>query len=88
MCDEEVAAVRKVRHEISEECMHDVHKVAAYYRAVGKQIRLSGEFHHNVAGVNPLPIADPSTAAVYEVLSQSSETGETDLAARHREHQP
>ena len=39
MHDEEIAAVRKVRHEISEECGHDVHKVAAYYRAVAEQLR-------------------------------------------------
>jgi hypothetical protein len=39
MHDEEITAVRKVRHEISEECGHDVHKVAAYYRAVGQQVR-------------------------------------------------
>ena len=39
MHDEEIAAVRKVRHEISEECRHDVRKVAAYYRAVGEQVR-------------------------------------------------
>jgi hypothetical protein len=39
MRDEEIIAVRKVRHEISAECEHDVHKVAAYYRAVGEQLR-------------------------------------------------
>ncbi len=39
MCDKEILAVRKVRHEISKECEHDVHKVAAYYRTIGKQLR-------------------------------------------------
>ncbi len=38
--------------------------------------------------VNSQPMADPSTAAVYEILSRSYETGETDVAARHDEHQP
>ena len=38
--------------------------------------------------VDPRPIADPSTAAVYKILSRSYETGETDVAARHDEHQP
>ena len=49
MRDEEIAAVRRVRHEISEECAHDVHKVAAYYRTIGKQLRLSGEFRPEIA---------------------------------------
>ena len=48
MPDEEIAAFRRVRHEISEECAHDVHKVAAYYRAAGKQLRLSGEFRREI----------------------------------------
>jgi predicted DNA-binding antitoxin AbrB/MazE fold protein len=38
--------------------------------------------------VHPKPAADPSTAAVYEILSRSYETAETDIAARHNEHQP
>ncbi len=38
--------------------------------------------------VNSQPMADPSTAAVYEILSRSYETGETDVTARHDEHQP
>ena len=39
MRDEEILAVRKMRHEISAECGHDVRKVAAYYRAMGEQLR-------------------------------------------------
>ncbi|APW58655.1 antitoxin family protein [Paludisphaera borealis] len=31
---------------------------------------------------------EENMAAVYEILSHSYETGETDLAARHDEHQP
>jgi predicted DNA-binding antitoxin AbrB/MazE fold protein len=38
--------------------------------------------------VDPKPTVDPSLAAVYEILSRSYETGETDVAARHNEHQP
>lgn len=41
MRDEEIADVRRVRHEISELCGHDVHKVAAYYRAVAERLRQS-----------------------------------------------
>ena len=29
-----------------------------------------------------------SSSAIYEILSRSYETGETDIAARHDEHQP
>ena len=38
--------------------------------------------------VKPRPIIAQSTAAVYEILSRSYETGETDIAARHNERQP
>ena len=58
MRDEEIEAVRRVRHEISEECAHDVHKVAAYYRAVGKQLRLSGESGREVAPKEKTSLAE------------------------------
>ena len=44
MSDDEVKAVRQVRHEISEECGHDVRKVAAYYRTVENELKGSGDF--------------------------------------------
>ena len=44
MPDEEIKTIRKVRHEISEECGHRVDKVVAYYRAVEDELRRSGEF--------------------------------------------
>jgi hypothetical protein len=62
MHDEEIAAIRRVRHEISEECAHDVHKVAAYYRAAGKQIRLSGELRPEVVPKEKGTPADPAAA--------------------------
>ncbi len=58
MRDEEISDVRRVRHEISEECAHDVHKVAAYYRALGKQLRLSGEFVAEVAPKEKASLAE------------------------------
>ena len=58
MRDEEIAAIRRVRHEISEECAHDVHKVAAYYRAAGKQLRLFGELRPKTAPKEKAPLAD------------------------------
>ena len=45
MRDEEILAIRKVRHEISAECGHDVHKVAAYCRGVVEQLRREGKVH-------------------------------------------
>lgn len=47
MVDGEIADVRQVRHEISEECGHDVHKVAVYYREAGQKLRESAEFRTN-----------------------------------------
>lgn len=44
MTDREIGEVRRIRHEISEEAGHDVHKVAAYYRLVEVELRASGEF--------------------------------------------
>jgi hypothetical protein len=43
MAEEEIIAVRKVRHEISAECGHDVQKVAAYCRSVGERLRQAGK---------------------------------------------
>ncbi|MBE0543484.1 MAG: antitoxin family protein [Verrucomicrobia bacterium] len=38
-----------------------------------------------VAGPSQLK---PGMAAIYEILSERYESGETDVAARHNEHQP
>ncbi len=37
--------IRQIRHQISEECGHNVHKVAAYYRTVEKELKQSHDFH-------------------------------------------
>jgi len=39
MKDPGIEEVRRVRHEISEECGHDLHKVAEYYRKVEEELR-------------------------------------------------
>ena len=44
MKDPAIEEVRQARHEISRECGHDLHKVAAYYRAVEEELRQSGKF--------------------------------------------
>jgi hypothetical protein len=44
MKDPGIEEVRQARHEISRECGHDLHKVAAYYRDVERELRRSGRF--------------------------------------------
>ena len=44
MPNDEIAEIRKIRHEISEECGHDIHKIAAYYRRVEEELKKSGDF--------------------------------------------
>lgn len=44
MDENEIAAVRRIRHEISAECGHDVHAVIAYYRSVQDELKQSGRF--------------------------------------------
>lgn len=44
MADEEIQEVRAIRHAISQECDHDVRKLAAYLRKVEAEMRKTGEF--------------------------------------------
>jgi len=44
MPDDEIAEIRRIRHRISEECGHDIHRIAQYYRQVEEELRESGEF--------------------------------------------
>ena len=44
MPNDDVTEVRRIRHEISEECGHDIHKVVAYYREVQDELKATGEF--------------------------------------------
>ncbi len=44
MHDDEIADIRRIRHEISAECGHDVDRVVAYYRRVEEELRRSGRF--------------------------------------------
>ncbi len=44
MDENEIAAVRRIRHEISEECNHDVERVIAYYRSVQEELKGAGQF--------------------------------------------
>jgi hypothetical protein len=44
MIDDELQKIRKIRHRISAECEHDVHKVIAYYRAIQDELKESGAY--------------------------------------------
>ncbi|MHC4179531.1 MAG: hypothetical protein ACYSWU_18625 [Planctomycetota bacterium] len=65
MPDDEVTTIRQIRHEISEECGHNVHKVAAYYRTVEKELKQSRDFHFE----------DGSFAAGSEPSTTDAESG-------------
>ena len=65
MPDDEVTTIRRIRHEISVECGHNVHKVAAYYRSVEKELKQSRDFHFE----------DGSLAAGSEPSTTDAESG-------------
>lgn len=44
MPNDDITEVRRIRHEISEQCGHDIHKVVAYYRQVQDELKNSGDF--------------------------------------------
>ena len=43
MADEVIREVRRIRHEISRRCDHDVHKVVTYYRAFQDELKRSAK---------------------------------------------
>lgn len=71
MNDEEIRAVRKIRHEISAEFGHDIHKVVAYYRTVEDEMRRSGEFHFVDASEAPRRRAE-ATSTIALVTSANA----------------
>lgn len=44
MTDDEISIIRRIRHEISEECGHDINKLVAYYKSVEDRLRREGKF--------------------------------------------
>ena len=44
MTDDGIKEVRRARHEISEECGHDVDRLVAFYQKREKDLRASEEF--------------------------------------------
>ena len=53
MPNDEIAEIRMIRHRISEECGHDIRKIAAYYRQVEEELRNSGDFHFEGQSSDP-----------------------------------
>jgi hypothetical protein len=44
MSDEIIREVRRIRHLISQECGHDVRKIAEYYRTYEEELKRSGKY--------------------------------------------
>ncbi len=44
MSDAGINEVRRIRHQISEECGHDVDRLVSYYQKMEEDLRASGEF--------------------------------------------
>ena len=59
---DEIGEVRKIRHEISEQCGHDVRKVAAYYRGLQEELKKSGEFRFEDQSFAPEAVPPASDA--------------------------
>jgi len=62
MPNDEIAEIRKIRHQISEECGHDIHKVAAYYRQVEEELKKSGQFRFEEQSPGPQAVSATSNA--------------------------
>jgi hypothetical protein len=62
MPNDEIAEIRKIRHQISEECGHDIHKVAAYYRQVEEELKRSGEFRFEEQSLDPQAVSATDNA--------------------------
>jgi hypothetical protein len=55
MIDHEIEIIRRVRHEISADCDHDVDRVVAYYRRFEDELRRSGKFRFARRASRPEP---------------------------------
>ena len=53
MRDPGLDEIRQARHEISEECGHDLHRVVAFYRKVEEELRRTGR--HQFEEMTPTP---------------------------------
>ncbi len=64
MSEEGIKEVRRVRHEISEECDHDVDSLVSFYQKMEEDLRASGEFRFadDRLGRNAVAQARPSSS--------------------------
>jgi hypothetical protein len=62
MADEVIREVRRVRHEISRRCGHDVHKVLAWYRAFQDELKQSGKYRFSQPDESNDPVTSKSAA--------------------------
>lgn len=61
MIDHEIEVIRRVRHEISADCDHDVDRVVAYYRRFEDELRRSGKFRFARRASRPEPSDAPES---------------------------
>jgi hypothetical protein len=59
MADDEIKIIRRVRHEISAECGHDVDRVVDYYLAVEEELKRSGRFRFGGCAPRSQPRREP-----------------------------
>ena len=62
MPNDEIGEVRQIRRAISEECGHDIRKVAAYYRQVEEELKKSGDFRFEDQSPAPQQLSSTSDA--------------------------
>jgi len=60
MPNDEIAEIRRIRRQISEECGHDIHKVAAYYRRIQEELKESGQHRFEPSRDSPAALTAPS----------------------------
>lgn len=62
MADDEITIIRRIRHEISAECGHNVDRVVAYYRRFEEELRRSGKFRFAASAAPPKASDTPQRA--------------------------
>jgi len=63
MPNDEITEIRAIRHEISQECGHDIRRIAAYYRQVEMELKKSGDFRFEEQSFDHPAISAASHAA-------------------------
>ncbi|HIE00459.1 MAG TPA: hypothetical protein EYP59_09245 [Thiotrichaceae bacterium] len=66
MIDEEIAEIRRIRHQILAKFDHDPRKVIVYYRTLEKEYRESGEF--KFAPISALSKSDSPNILAFKTL--------------------